>query len=425
MAKIAVIGAGYVGLTTGACLASLGHDVVVADNDNDRVHSLKIGEIPFFEPGLKELVSEVVDSQKLSFVFEAASASKNAEFHFLCLPTPSNEDGSCDLSFLEKGINEISSVVKPNSIVVNKSTVPLGTAKKIQKALRRKDTHVVSNPEFLSEGNAIRDFLEPSRIVIGANSKEHSERVAELYSKVDAPILISSWESAELIKHTANAFLAMKLTFINEIATLCEMTGANIKDVTNGIGYDPRIGIHYMQAGPGWGGSCFPKDSASLTQVARSFGFDFTLLEHTIELNQKHLDRTANKVKKMIPKDIEDKRVSAWGLTFKAGTDDLRYSPAVEVLKRLETEQFLITAFDPTVKGKLPELPLTEIANDPYACAEGSDLLAILTEWDDFKQLDMETVALSMRNPNLLDTRNVFEKHEMERIGFTYIGMGT
>ncbi len=180
-----------------------------------------------------------------------------------------------------------------------------------------------------------------------------------------------------------------------------------------------------MQAGPGWGGSCFPKDSASLTQVARSFGFDFTLLEHTIELNQKHLDRTANKVKKMIPKDIEDKRVSAWGLTFKAGTDDLRYSPAVEVLKRLETEQFLITAFDPTVKGKLPELPLTEIANDPYACAEGSDLLAILTEWDDFKQLDMETVALSMRNPNLLDTRNVFEKHEMERIGFTYIGMGT
>ena len=326
---------------------------------------------------------------------------------------------------MEKGINEISSVVKPNSIVVNKSTVPLGTAKKIQKALRRKDTHVVSNPEFLSEGNAIRDFLEPSRIVIGANSKEHSERVAELYSKVDAPILISSWESAELIKHTANAFLAMKLTFINEIATLCEITGANIKDVTNGIGYDPRIGIHYMQAGPGWGGSCFPKDSASLTQVARSFGFDFTLLEHTIELNQKHLDRTANKVKKMIPKDIEDKRVSAWGLTFKAGTDDLRYSPAVEVLKRLETEHFLITAFDPTVKGKLPELPLTEIANDPYACAEGSDLLAILTEWDDFKQLDMETVALSMRNPNLLDTRNVFEKHEMERIGFTYIGMGT
>ena len=237
--------------------------------------------------------------------------------------------------------------------------------------------------------------------------------------------LYQGWESAELIKHTANAFLAMKLTFINEIATLCEMTGANIKDVTNGIGYDPRIGIHYMQAGPGWGGSCFPKDSASLTQVARSFGFDFTLLEHTIELNQKHLDRTANKVKKMIPKDIEDKRVSAWGLTFKAGTDDLRYSPAVEVLKRLETEQFLITAFDPTVKGKLPELPLTEIANDPYACAEGSDLLAILTEWDDFKQLDMETVALSMRNPNLLDTRNVFEKHEMERIGFTYIGMGT
>ena len=425
MAKIAVIGAGYVGLTTGACLASLGHDVVVADNDNDRVNSLKIGEIPFFEPGLKELVGKVVDSQRLSFVFGAANASKEAEFHFLCLPTPSNKDGSSDLSFLEEGVNEISSVLNPNSIVVNKSTVPLGTAKKIQNSLGRNGAHVVSNPEFLSEGNALRDFFEPSRIIIGANSKEHSERVAELYSKVDAPILISSWESAELIKHTANAFLAMKLTFINEIATLCEITGANIQDVTNGIGYDPRIGAHYMQPGPGWGGSCFPKDSASLTEVARSFGFNFTLLEHTIELNQKHLDRTAHKVKQLIPKEIEEKRVAAWGLTFKAGTDDLRYSPAVEVLKRLETEQFVITAFDPTVRGKLPELPLTEIANDPYACAEGSDVLAILTEWDDFKQLDMEAVALSMRNPNLLDTRNVFQKHEMERIGFTYIGMGT
>ena len=424
MAKIAVIGAGYVGLTTGACLAHLGHDVVVADNNDDRVKSLKAGIIPFFEPGLDELVSDVVKSEKLSFALGASKASENAEFHFLCLPTPAHTDGSSDLSYFEEGINEILSVLQPNSIVINKSTVPLGTAKRLFEAMERTDVHIVSNPEFLSEGNAIRDFLEPSRIVIGANSREHSERVAKLYSKLNAPILMSSWESAELIKHTANAFLAMKLTFVNEIATLCEMTGADIKDVTDGIGYDPRIGSDYMNAGPGWGGSCFPKDSASLAQVARSFGFDFTLLEHTIDLNQKHLDRTAQKVQHLVPTGSPHRKVAAWGLTFKAGTDDLRYSPAVEVLKRLEVDDYEILAFDPTVKENLTQLTSTVIMDDPYGCANGADALIVLTEWKDFKLLDMKAVAKSMRNANLIDTRNIFDRNEMEKIGFTYIGMG-
>ena len=290
------------------------------------------------------MVSDVVESERLSFVLGAANASANAEFHFLCLPTPAHTDGSSDLSYFEEGINEILSVLQPNSIVINKSTVPLGTAKRLQQDMARTDVHIVSNPEFLSEGNAIRDFLEPSRIVIGANSREHSERVAKLYSKLNAPILMSSWESADLNKHTANAFLAMKLTIVNEIATLCEMTGADIKDVTDGIGYDPRIGSDYMNAGPGWGGSCFPKDSASLAQVAFVW-FDFTLLEHTIDLNQKHLDRTAQKVQHLVPTGSPHRKVAAWGLTFKAGTDD-RYSPAVEVLKRLKrttTRSLLLT----------------------------------------------------------------------------------
>ena len=424
MAKIAVIGAGYVGLTTGACLAHLGHDVVVADNNDDRVKSLKEGIVPFFEPGLDELVSDVVESEKLSFVLGASKASENAEFHFLCLPTPAHTDGSSDLSYFEEGINEILSVLQPNSIVINKSTVPLGTAKRLQQDMARTDVHIVSNPEFLSEGNAIRDFLEPSRIVIGANSREHSERVAKLYSKLNAPILMSSWESAELIKHTANAFLAMKLTFVNEIATLCELTGADIKDVTDGIGYDPRIGSDYMNAGPGWGGSCFPKDSASLAQVARSFGFDFTLLEHTIDLNQKHLDRTAQKVQHLVPTGSPHKKVAAWGLTFKAGTDDLRYSPAVEVLKRLEADDYEILAFDPTVKENLTQLASTVIMDDPYGCVNGADALIVLTEWKDFKLLDMKAVAKSMRNANLIDTRNIFNRNEMEKIGFTYVGIG-
>tara|TARA_B100000214_G_scaffold287894_1_gene217460 strand:+ start:169 stop:1473 length:1305 start_codon:yes stop_codon:yes gene_type:complete len=425
MAKIAVIGAGYVGLTTGACLAYLGHDVVIADNNNGRVESLRAGKIPFYEPGLDELVSDVVKSKKLSFVLGASNASENAEFHFLCLPTPANSDGSSDLSFFEAGINEIVSVLQPNSIVINKSTVPLGTAKKLQESLARTDVHVVSNPEFLSEGNAIRDFLEPSRIVIGANTRELSERVAELYLKVDAPVLTSSWESAELIKHTANAFLAMKLTFVNEIATLCEMSGADIEDVTDGIGHDPRIGTDYMKPGPGWGGSCFPKDSASLAQVARSFGFDFTLLEHTIDLNQKHLDRTARKVEEVIPSNHEKGKIAAWGLTFKAGTDDLRHSPAVEVLQRLEKADYEICAFDPTVKEKLPQLPSTIIENNPYKCVSGSDALVVLTEWKEFNQIDMEKVASLMRNLNLIDSRNIFNRAEMENLGFTYIGMGT
>ena len=425
MAKIAVIGAGYVGLTTGACLAHLGHDVVIADNDDDRVTSLRAGKIPFYEPGLDELVSEVVKSKKLSFVLGASKASQNAEFHFLCLPTPANNDGSSDLSFFEAGIMEIVSVLQPNSIVLNKSTVPLGTAKKLQEALVRTDIHVVSNPEFLSEGNAIRDFLEPSRIVIGANSKENADRVAELYSKVNAPILTTSWESAELIKHTANAFLAMKLTFVNEIATLCELSGADIGDVTDGIGHDPRIGTDYMKPGPGWGGSCFPKDSASLAQVARSFGFDFTLLEHTIDLNQKHLDRTARKVEEVILGDPKKGKIAAWGLTFKAGTDDLRYSPAVEVLQRLEKIGYEICAFDPTVKEKLLQLPSTSIVNDPYKCVSEADALVVLTEWNDFKHADMGKVASLMRSLNLIDSRNIFARAKMESFGFTYIGMGT
>ena len=350
MAKIAIIGAGYVGLTTGACLAHLGHDVMIADNKDDRVKSLQAGRIPFYEPGLNELVSKVVKSKKLSFVLGAANASENAEFHFLCLPTPSNNDGSSDMSFFENGISEIAPVLQPNSIIINKSTVPLGTAKRIQETLTKTKAHVVSNPEFLSEGNAINDFLKPSRIVIGASSKELAERVSKLYSDIDAPMLLCSRESAELIKHTANAFLAMKLTFVNEIATLCEMTGADIEDVTSGIGYDPRIGADYMRAGPGWGGSCFPKDSASLAYVARSAGFDFTLLEHVIELNQKHLDRTAQKVMQIVPGNHRDIKIAAWGLTFKAGTDDLRYSPAIEILQRLEKKGYEINAFDPMVK---------------------------------------------------------------------------
>ena len=260
MADIAVIGAGYVGLTTGTCLAHLGHNVTIADIDEIKVQELTEGEVPIFEPGLSELLTEGIKNGNLKFVVGAVSASRNAAFHFLCLPTPPNPDGSTNMEYFNSAIEEIKDILPPNSVIVNKSTLPVGTASQLKKQIQRTDVEVVSNPEFLSEGNAVQDFLHPSRIVIGAESQEAATRVAALFSDIDATTQITGTESAELIKHTANAFLAMKLTFINEIATLCELVGANVLDVAEGIGYDPRIGSTYLRPGPGWGGSCFPKD---------------------------------------------------------------------------------------------------------------------------------------------------------------------
>lgn len=425
MAEIAVIGAGYVGLTTGTCLSELGHNVTIVDIEHSRIESLREGIIPFVEPSLAGLVSAGIKSGKLKFVHGSEKACKDADFIFICLPTPSSQDGSTDLSIFESGINQIADIAKPDSTLIIKSTVPVGTASKIKDQLQRADLAVVSNPEFLAEGSAVKDFLEPSRIVIGAVRIEDAERVAELYEKIEAPVLTSSWESAEIIKHTANAFLALKLTFINEIATLCEKTGADIQEVTLGIGLDPRIGSNYLNPGPGWGGSCFPKDSSSLAHVAREVGFDFTLLEHTIELNQEHLSRTAKKVTDALPKDKQTRKIAAWGLTFKAGTDDLRSSPAIEILKKLTQSQDSISVFDPTVKGELAALPEILVEADPYLCAKGADVLVVLTEWKEFRELDMALVAQNMYSPILVDTRNLFKRHEMEKLGFIYYGMGT
>jgi len=424
MAEIAVIGAGYVGLTTGACLSQLGHDVTVADIDLPRIEALQRGKIPFVEPELSEIVNTGIKSKKLKFVVGAKNACESAEFHFVCLPTPANNDGSTNLSFFKSGIEEISEVLQPNSILITKSTVPVGTAASLKAQLQRNDISVVSNPEFLAEGNAVNDFLYPSRIVIGAETAEEAQRVAGLYSKINAPVITTGWESAELIKHTANAFLAMKLTFINEIATLCERTDADIQDVAMGIGYDPRIGASYLNPGPGWGGSCFPKDSSSLAFIAREAGFNFTLLEHTIDLNRKHVERTAMKVLEMLPQEIHNQKIAAWGLTFKAGTDDLRSSPAIDVLHHLVAEENRICAYDPTVTQQIAQIPEVHVETDPYICAENADVLVILTEWEEFKEVDMARISEIMKSPNLVDTRNLFNREQMEKLGFTYLGMG-
>ena len=424
MVNIAVIGAGYVGLTTGACLSYVGHNVTIADLNASRIAGLQKGEIPFVEPLLSEIVADGLRSERLTFVTGAINACKDAKFHFLCLPTPPDDDGSTELSFFQTAVDEISEALQPTSSIINKSPVPVGTAKIISEQINRRDISIVSNPEFLAEGNAVNDFLSPSRIVIGAETREDARRVEELYSNIDAPVLLTGWESAELIKHTANAFLAMKLTFVNEIATLCEKTGADIQDVAKGIGYDPRIGASYLNPGPGWGGSCFPKDSSSLVHVARKVGFDFTLLEHAIQLNKKHVERTAGKVLKLLSKEKNSPKVAAWGLTFKAGTDDLRSSPAIEVLSHLIAEGIKICAYDPTVTGTIEQIPEVSIETDPYASVEDADVLVVLTEWEEFNEFEMGKVANMMKSPSLVDTRNLFDREEMESVGFTYFGMG-
>ena len=426
MADIAVIGAGYVGLTTGACLAHLGHNVIIADVDETKIQNLEEGEIPIFEPGLSELIANAVIDEKLRFVVGARNASSNALFHFLCLPTPPNPDGTTNMGYFSSVFEEIKEIIAPNSIIVNKSTLPVGTASKFSELISRTDVQIVSNPEFLSEGNAVQDFLHPDRIVIGADSEEAAAKVAALYAGIEAPKVITDTESAELIKHTANAFLAMKLTFVNEIATLCELVGANILDVTKGIGYDPRIGSSYLRPGPGWGGSCFPKDSASLLQTANQAGFDFELLEKALSLNQVHLERTAQKIIDVFPnlEAFTRGKVAVLGLTFKAGTDDLRSSPALAVIERLLAMEAQVTAYDPMVTMPISQVENLDIASTAYQAAKEADVLVILTEWEEFTDLDFIKIKDAMRQPVIVDTRNLLRRRDIEDQGFRYIGIG-
>ncbi len=424
MARIAVIGTGYVGLTTGACFAHLGHDVVCADIDEEKVARLSRGEVPIVEHGLERLVTEGLGSGRLSFVLGAAGASKDCEFHYLCVPTPQSEDGSADLSYLQAAAAEISSVLPPRSVVVNKSTVPVGSAEVVGRVLGRSDVSVVSNPEFLREGSAVDDFLHPDRIVIGSNDQEAAIRVAGLYTKVRAPIMVTDPISAETIKYAANAFLASKLSFINAVANLCEAVGADVNDVVLGMGYDHRIGKEFLHPGPGWGGSCFPKDTVALARIAEDAGYDFSFLREVLRVNDEQFDRTAQKVLDALGPEPAGKRAGVWGLTFKAGTDDLRQSPSLEVIKRLIALGVEVHAYDPAVKGPIADLPALNVSTDPYAAVKEAEVLVVLTEWDEFRWLDLDQVAEQMSELAVIDARNILDGHALRRRGFSYRGTG-
>lgn len=420
-ATIAIIGTGYVGLTTGACFAALGHDVICADIDAAKVESLSRGEVPILEDGLDRLVTDGIRAGRLRFVLGAATAAAEAEFSYLCVPTPQGEDGSADLSYIEAAAAEIGPVLQPEAIVVNKSTVPVGSTRVVERALGRSDVFVVSNPEFLREGSAVGDFMKPDRVVIGADSQAAAIRVAALYVGIPAPIMVTDPASAETIKYAANAFLATKLSFVNAVAAICEAVGADVNDVMLGIGYDKRIGQEFLQPGPGWGGSCFPKDTKALARIAEDAGYDFFFLKGVLEVNEEQFDRVADKVARLTDGSLDGKTVAVWGLTFKARTDDLRDSPSLEIIRRLRERGARVVGYDPAVSVAPDGV---ELVDDPYAACEGADVLAVLTEWDEFKWLDFEKVHSAMAAPHVLDGRNLLDRSALKRLGFTYDGIG-
>ncbi len=422
--KVAVVGTGYVGLTTGACFAHLGHQVTCADIDVSKVERLRRGEIPIYEPGLEALVVEGLAAGRLTFTDDPIAAASEAGFVYLCVPTPQGEDGSADLSYLEAAARQIGPHLQPETIVVNKSTVPVGSANFVAQVIGRGDIQVVSNPEFLREGTAVHDFLNPDRVVIGAADQSAAIRIAGLYLGLPAPLMVTDPASAETIKYASNAFLAMKLSFVNAIANLCEVVGADVSDVVLGMGYDKRIGHDFLRPGPGWGGSCFPKDSRALRYMAAEAGYEFGILDAVLEANEAQFGRVADKVVRMVGGDIAGVKVAAWGLTFKANTDDRRDSPSVNVLRRLVAMGAEVTVFDPTVSGPVAEIPELRTAPDAITACQGADVLVVLTEWDEFKWVDLDEVKAAMGTPRIVDGRNLLDRSLLVRRGFEYDGIG-
>ncbi|HEX7661454.1 MAG TPA: UDP-glucose/GDP-mannose dehydrogenase family protein [Pseudonocardiaceae bacterium] len=427
---VAVIGTGYVGLTTGACLASLGHTVVCADNNEAKIEALRHGGVAILEPDLPELVTEGMAAGRLRFVTDAREAAAGAEVVFLCVPTPMGVGGVADLSIVESVLAEIRDVLLPGAVVVNKSTVPVGTAARTADILGRDDVAVVSNPEFLREGSAVRDFLHPDRVVVGAEQQDAAEKVAALYARLGAPTVLTDAASAELVKYAANCFLAMKLSYVNAIAELCERLGADIKDVTEGMGYDKRIGTAFLSPGPGWGGSCLPKDVHALLQVADGADFEFRVLRATIDTNTRQFHRILDKTRRAVTGSrtgsLRGKRIGLLGLTFKAGTDDLRDSPALAVAALLRQAGAELVAHDPAVGVReRPELAGIALTDDAAVTAKDTNALVILTEWPHYRTLDWPTLATYMRTPVIIDTRNLLDPATLARAGFAYYGLGT
>ena len=431
--RLGVVGTGYVGLTTGACFAHLGHHVVCGDIDERKVAMLNDGHIPIVEEGLETIVNESRAAGHLEFVLGAQAAAEGADIVFLCVPTPQGDDGSADLSYIEQAAAQIAPVLKPGAVVVNKSTVPVGSTLAVERVLQRRDVFVVSNPEFLREGTAVHDFLHPDRVVIGSADRAAAERVAELYATIDTPILITDPASAETIKYAANGFLAMKISFVDAVAAMCEAVGADVAAVVEGIGSDQRIGGQFLRPGPGWGGSCFPKDSRALVKIAEDHGYNFTMMRGVIDVNDEQLARMVAKILNAagrVDGDLGGITVGALGLTFKAGTDDLRESPALAIISELRRLGAAVRAFDPTTVGELTPnqtvvLDGIHVVDDVFEVADGADVVVVFTEWPEFAKIDLDRLAARLPRPvTVVDTRNLLDPVLVREAGLEYDGVG-
>lgn len=416
-----MIGAGYVGLTTAACLAHLGAEVRCSDSDSARIDLLVSGVVPILEASLPELVEKGLRSGRLSFGRSNVWAVEPAEFVVLCVPTPQGQDGRADLSYVQDVTMEIGPYLQPRSVLINKSTVPVGSTRVVERALGRSDVAVVSNPEFLREGSAVHDFLHPDRIVIGTEDEETAIRVSDLLSEVAGPVLVTDPATAETIKYASNAYLATKISFVNAMAALCEAVGANVKEVALGMGYDPRIGSSFLHPGPGWGGSCLPKDASALVRIADEAGYDFSLLKGVIAVNDEQQGRIVEKAVRLAGGDVRGKRLALWGATFKAHTSDLRSSPALCIGERLRKLGASVVIYDPTV---VEEPAGFEIAFDAYDAARGAHVVVLATEWDQFRWIDFEKLGELMARPAIVDARNLLDPVVLHRAGFDYEGVG-
>ncbi|HCN28506.1 MAG TPA: UDP-glucose 6-dehydrogenase [Verrucomicrobiales bacterium] len=429
--KLTIIGSGYVGLTTGACFAEVGHHVVCVDNDPKKIEKLVAGEIPIYEPGLEALVKKNVAARRLRFTTSTEEGVDHGEVLFIAVPTPPQEDGSVDLSFMEKVAREISQYLESYRVVVDKSTVPVRTGERVAQTIRRYakpgvEFDVVSNPEFLREGSAVEDLMKPDRIVIGGNSDRALALMQKIYEPFVAPVLVTDINSAELIKHAANSFLALKISYANALAEICEASGADVLKVAEGIGADKRIGRGFLNAGLGYGGSCFPKDLAAFIAISEQLGVPFHLLKEVQKINARQLERFLDAMREALWV-LKDKKICVWGLTFKPNTDDVRSSVAVALVERLVAEGARVTVYDPKGMEKARALPFASavtFAASPLEAAKGAEALAIATEWAEFASVDLSELREAMMTPLVFDGRNLLDPAAARDFGFQYRGIG-
>jgi UDPglucose 6-dehydrogenase len=428
---LSIIGSGYVGLVTGACFADVGHNVICVDNDPKKIESLQAGKVPIYEPGLEEVIHRNVSAHRLRFSGSIQEAVDNSQIVFIAVPTPQQADGSVDLSFIEKVSREIAAVLKDYRVIVDKSTVPVKTGEKVAESIKRYNRHgakfdVVSNPEFLREGCAVRDLMHPDRIVIGAQSQQAVDLMKKVYEPFMAPILVTDINSAELIKHAANSFLALKISYINAVSAICEASGADVEKVADGIGMDRRIGRNFLNAGIGYGGSCFPKDIAAFITISDQLGVPFPLLKEVQRINASQRDRFLKAMRETLWV-LRDKKIAVWGLTFKPDTDDLRSSVAIELVSEMLREGAHVTVYDPKGLEKAREIEAiskAKFAASALDAVEGAEALVVATEWGEFSNVDLALVKERMTTPIVFDGRNVFDPQTMAELGFHYHSIG-